>query len=69
MLSSPLHKTWANLSRQALAIKDLQSGKLVHLLEDYEDDTDGGIYAVFPSDRYSLPKVRVFVEFLIQSFP
>jgi len=53
----------------ALAIEDLQTGKLIRLLEDYEDDADGGIYAVFPSDRYLLPKVRVFVEFLVESFP
>lgn len=52
----------------ALATCDLQAGKLIRLLRDYEDDTDGGIYAVFPSDRYLLPKIRVFVEFLINSF-
>lgn len=52
----------------ALATCDLQMGRLIRLLEDYEDDTDGGIYAVFPSDRYLLPKVRVFVEFLVNSF-
>jgi DNA-binding transcriptional LysR family regulator len=53
----------------ALAVTDLKSDKLIRLLEDYEDDTDGGIYAVFHSDRYLLPKVRVFVEFLVKSFP
>jgi DNA-binding transcriptional LysR family regulator len=53
----------------ALAVRDLQAGKLIRLLEDYEDDTDGGIYVVFPSDRYLLPKVQVFVEFLVKSFP
>ncbi|MBD2463535.1 LysR family transcriptional regulator [Oscillatoria sp. FACHB-1407] len=51
----------------ALVTCDLQSGRLIRLLEDYEDDTDGGIYAVFPSDRYLLPKVRVFVEFLVNT--
>lgn len=51
-----------------LATHALQAGRLIRLLGDYEDDTHGGIYAVFPSDRYLLPKVRVFVEFLANSF-
>jgi DNA-binding transcriptional LysR family regulator len=47
-----------------LAEDDLKSGRLVGLLTDYEDDNDGGIYAIFPRHRYLLPKVRVFVDFL-----
>jgi len=48
-----------------LAEDDLKSGRLVRLLTDYEDDNDGGIYAIFPRHRYLLPKVRVFVDFLV----
>ncbi len=51
-----------------LANKDIQSGRLIHLLQEYEDDRDLSIYAVFPSNRYLLPKLRVFVDFLVESF-
>lgn len=51
-----------------LADSDVKSGRLVHLLQEYEDDRDVSIYAIFLSNRYLLPKVRVFVNFLIDSF-
>jgi DNA-binding transcriptional LysR family regulator len=38
-----------------------------HFLSEYEDDRDVGIYAIFPSNRYLLPKVQCFVEFLVES--
>jgi DNA-binding transcriptional LysR family regulator len=50
-----------------LADEALRSGQLVRLLSEYEDESDIGAYAVFPSNRHLLPKVRCFVEFLIQS--
>jgi DNA-binding transcriptional LysR family regulator len=50
-----------------LAHQALQSGQLLHLLSEYEDENDVGIYAVLPSSRYLLPKVQCFVEFLINS--
>lgn len=50
-----------------LADQALQSRQLVRILSDYEDDQDVGIYAVFPSNRYRLPKVQCFVEFLVKS--
>lgn len=53
---------------QFLASPAIQAGQLVHLLQEYECENEVGIYAVFPSDRYLLPKVRVFVEFLVNSF-
>jgi DNA-binding transcriptional LysR family regulator len=49
-----------------LADEALRSGQLVRLLSEYEDESDVGVYAVFPSNRYLLPKVRCFVEFLIE---
>jgi DNA-binding transcriptional LysR family regulator len=45
----------------------LRSGRLIRLLSEYEDDRDVGIYAIFPSNRYLLPKVQCFVEFLVES--
>jgi DNA-binding transcriptional LysR family regulator len=53
---------------EALASAAIQTGQLVHLLKEYEDENTIGIYAVFPSNRYLLPKVQCFVEFLVQSF-
>lgn len=53
---------------QFLASQAIQSGQLIHLLMEYEDANDVGVYAVFPSNRYLLPKVQCFVEFLVQSF-
>jgi DNA-binding transcriptional LysR family regulator len=51
-----------------LTDQDARLGQVVHLLAEYEDDTDVGIYALFPSSRYLLPKVKVFVDFLEKSF-
>jgi DNA-binding transcriptional LysR family regulator len=53
---------------QFLSQRELISGQLVHLLKEYEEDNDVGVYAVFPSQRYLLPKVQGFVEFLAKSF-
>jgi DNA-binding transcriptional LysR family regulator len=44
-----------------------RSGRLIRLLSEYEDDRDVGIYTIFPSNRYLLPKVQCFVEFLVES--
>ncbi|MBE9169331.1 LysR family transcriptional regulator [Pleurocapsales cyanobacterium LEGE 06147] len=45
----------------------LRSGQLIRILSEYEDESDVGIYAIFPSNRYLLPKVQCFVEFLVKS--
>ncbi|KAM3095779.1 LysR family transcriptional regulator [Phormidesmis sp. 146-35] len=50
-----------------LADQALRSGQLIHILSEYEDENDVGIYAIFPSNRYLLPKVQCFVEFLVES--
>jgi DNA-binding transcriptional LysR family regulator len=50
-----------------LADQALRSGQLIRLLSEYEDESDVGIYAIFPSNRYLLPKVQCFVEFLVKS--
>jgi DNA-binding transcriptional LysR family regulator len=53
---------------QFLANPAIQAGQLVHLLKEYEDENEVGIYAVFPSNRYLLPKVQCFIDFLVRSF-
>ncbi|MDE3022004.1 MAG: LysR family transcriptional regulator, partial [Pseudomonadota bacterium] len=56
----------AGLVYQPLFIveKDLQSGKLVQVLNTYTSD-EFGIYALYPSRKYLSAKVRTFVEFLV----
>jgi DNA-binding transcriptional LysR family regulator len=51
---------------QFLAQPELTSGQLVPLLMEYAEANEVGIYAVLPSQRYLLPKVRCFVEFLAE---
>jgi DNA-binding transcriptional LysR family regulator len=51
-----------------LASQAMRSGQLVRLLTHYEDQNETGIYAVFPSNQYLLPKVQCFVEFLVNHF-
>lgn len=50
-----------------LADQALQSGHLIRVLSKYEDESDIGIYTIFPSNRYLLPKVQYFVDFLVKS--
>jgi DNA-binding transcriptional LysR family regulator len=50
-----------------LADRALRSGQLIRILSEYEGENDVGIYAIFPSNHYLLPKVQCFVEFLVKS--
>lgn len=43
--------------------EDLQAGRLVHLLPDYEI-SDAGIYAVYQDQRFQQTKIRSFIDFL-----
>ncbi len=45
--------------------KEIHQGKLVPLLEEFEQG-DFGVYAVYPHRRHLSVKVRVFVDFLVQ---
>jgi DNA-binding transcriptional LysR family regulator len=47
--------------------KDIQSGNLQRLLEDYCQD-EIGIYAVFNQSKHIAPKLRAFIDFLYQRF-
>jgi DNA-binding transcriptional LysR family regulator len=51
-----------------LASQAMRSGQLVRLLTHYEDQNETGVYAVFLSNRYLLPKVRCFIDFLVDHF-
>lgn len=45
----------------------LRSGALVEVLPEYRS-IELGIYAVYPSRRHLLPKVRVLIDFLVEAF-
>ncbi len=47
--------------------EELRSGKLVEILPGYRS-IQLGIYAVYPSRKYVLPKVRLLVDYLAKSF-
>lgn len=51
-----------------IAGDDLRSGRLVRLFEAYEVGEDSAVHAVFPANRNLSPKVRVFVDFLVERF-
>jgi DNA-binding transcriptional LysR family regulator len=46
---------------------ELQSGALVPILNDYRE-SDTGIYALYPPTRHVSPKVRAFIDFLVERF-
>ena len=46
--------------------EELKSGTLVELLSAYEAK-DGDIYVVYPTSRHLSPKVRAFIDYLIET--
>lgn len=44
--------------------KEIADGRLVTALDDWEP-IDSAVYVVYPSRQYVLPKVRAFVDFLV----
>lgn len=57
----------ALLSRH-LVHDDLREGRLVRLLPDWRPVVDAALYAVYLPNRYGMPKLRAFVEFLLEKF-
>ncbi|MEM7491641.1 MAG: LysR family transcriptional regulator [Pseudomonadota bacterium] len=45
----------------------MKEGKLVPAIEGHPPETQG-VYAVYPPGRYTQPKVRAFIDFLVESF-
>lgn len=45
----------------------LASGRLQSVLDDYRY-TDTGVWVVYPQQRYLAPKVRFFIDFLVERF-
>lgn len=51
-----------------IAGEDIREGKLRQVLTDWEIESGSNLYAVFLPTRYLTPKVRVFVDFLVERF-
>ncbi len=47
---------------------DLRAGRLVRVLPDWGLASDSAVSAVYPAARHLSPKVRVFVDFLVERF-
>jgi DNA-binding transcriptional LysR family regulator len=47
---------------------DIRDGKLRPVLPDWEIESGSSLYAVYLPTRYLAPKVRVFVDFLVERF-
>lgn len=55
------------LVRSILDVQDhLEKGHLVEVLEDYRLETFGYLHAVIPSKRFLAPRVRSFLDFVLQ---
>lgn len=48
--------------------EDFASGRLVRLLPDWRCVVDAALYAIYLPDRYGQPKLRAFVDFLLEKF-
>jgi DNA-binding transcriptional LysR family regulator len=59
-LGISLHSTWH-------VCDDLEAGRLKLVLPDYRIP-DSGIYAVTPQRRLMLPRVRAFIDFVVEKF-
>ncbi len=46
----------------------LRSGELIQVLKDYPLVSDVSLWAVYPSSRLLAPKVRVFIDYLVEYF-
>src|SRR4029079_5194745 len=49
-------------------LSELRSGKLVQVLADYEVTTNAAVWALYPSAKHVLPRMRVLLDFLATWF-
>jgi len=45
-----------------------RDGRLVPVLQEYELDEDRNVFAVYPPGRHQAPKVRAFIDWLVERF-
>ena len=52
--------------------EELKKGNLIRVLDAYQVSpptmTDSAIYALYPASKYLPPKVRVFIDYLVENF-
>jgi DNA-binding transcriptional LysR family regulator len=53
---------------QLEALCELLSGKLVQVLPDYEVASNAAVWALYPSAKYLLPRMRALLDFLADWF-
>ena len=51
-----------------LALPAIGRGELVPLLQEFQDKDELGIYAVFVQERLMHPRIRAFVDYLVECF-
>jgi len=49
-------------------LSDLRSGRLVQVLSDFEVTTNAAVWAVYPSSKHVMPRMRVLLDFLATWF-
>lgn len=60
---------WGLIQASELEIlPELRSGRLVQVLCDYEIGGNAAVWALYPSGKHMLPRMRVFLDFLTQWF-
>jgi len=47
---------------------DIQAGRLIPVLSEFETQGESNIYAIYPQNRHLSPKVRAFVDLLCDKF-
>ncbi|MFP6711097.1 MAG: LysR family transcriptional regulator [Rhodospirillales bacterium] len=55
-------------SANFIVAEDVKAGRLQAVLEEYESKKELGVYAVYPHSQHLSPKVRVFVDMLVDTF-
>ena len=49
-------------------LRELRSGQLVQVLSDYEVASNAAVWALYPSAKHMLPRMRVLLDFLTDWF-
>lgn len=53
---------------QFLTWEALRDGRLVPVLQEYETEEGRSVFAVYPPGRHQAPKVRAFIDWLVERF-
>jgi len=56
------------LTSELEVMSELKSGRLVQVLQDFEGTTNAAVWALYPSAKHVLPRMRVLLDFLATWF-